>query len=165
MSDVVLASLIGVGGAVLVSVVSVLAQVYTTKHVIASERDKILRQLQGEDQLRMRERWVDRFLDAMSELLKTSDPQSNSGVDYGKTVNLILRIQLLLDAKTPTHIKLCGALNALGIQLQQYAVVETRHIDDKISETSNLLKAQDLVLECAKTVLVDYRPPQNTEML
>lgn len=108
MSDTVMAAIIGVTGAVVVAVTGVVTQLFVTRTVIRAERKKLTEQLLGEETSRLREKRQDRIIEAVSELLIASDPQSPSGVDYGRAVNLIIRVQLLLDSKAPAD----AALNA-----------------------------------------------------
>jgi len=68
-------------------------------------------------------------------------------------VQLIHRVQLLLNLNDTTESRLNGALNVLGQELQKYVAVRHEDIDDKLSETRALLGAQSEVLESAKVVL------------
>jgi hypothetical protein len=81
MSETVTAAIISVSGVVLVSIVSVITQLFITKSVIRSERDNLLTQHLGEEDSRTREKRQDRIIDAVSEILAKSDPQVAPGVD------------------------------------------------------------------------------------
>jgi hypothetical protein len=159
MSDTVTAAIVGVGGAVLVAVVSVVTQLFVTRNVIRAERERLAAQLYGEEASRAREKREQRLLDAISELLAASDPQSDDGVRYGRVANLIIHVQLLLDLNVPVEKSLNGALNDLGFRLQEYHPVRQRPIDDKIIETKALLRAHDAVIERTKIVLRGISPP------
>jgi len=158
MSDTVLSAIIGVGGAVLVAMTSVVSQVFITRTIIRAERDRLAEEIHGEEASRAREKREERILDALSELLVASDPQSDAGVSYGKAANLIVRLQLLLDLNTQAERSLNGALNGLGLRLQEYFPVRSRSIDNKVMETKQLLQAHAEVLERAKTVLQRKAP-------
>ncbi len=153
MSDTVLAAIVGVGGAVTVAVVSVVTQLFVTRSVIRAERERLAAQLHGEEASRAREKREERLLNAISELLAASDPQSDEGVRYGRVANLIIHVQLLLDLRVPAEKNLNDALNDLGLRLQEYHPVRQRPIDDKMVETKHLLRAHDAVIERAKIVL------------
>ena len=153
MSETVLAALVGVGGAVLVAIVSVITQLCITKAVIKAERERISDQIRGEEISRLREKRIDSIRIAVSELLATSDPQSNRGVDYGRTCNLISQVQLLLDLRVQSEAALNGALKRIGLCLQEYVTVQHLPIDSKTAETRELLQVHSAVLETAKTVI------------
>lgn len=153
MSDIVAAAIISVSGAVLVATVSVITQLFITKSVIRAERDKLLTQLRGEEGSRSREKRQDRIIDAVSEILAKSDPQIAPGVDYGRTVSLIHRLQLLLNLSRPNEAALNAALNDLGLQLQEYVFVQNKPIDNKLSETTSLLHAQAAVSDLTRLIL------------
>jgi hypothetical protein len=148
VTDPVLAALVGVGGAVLVAVVTVIAQVVTTRSVIRSEREKVRLRIEGEEAARSREKRTDRIIDAVSELLEVSDPDG-ARPDYARAAALILRIQLLLDA-TDRHSGLREALNNLGLRLSDYLDEEP---DNRLHETGRLLEAQGAVIERTREVL------------
>ena len=153
MSETVAAAIISVSGAVLVAIVSIITQLFITKAVIRAERDKLLTQLHGEESSRAREKRRDRIIDAISELLAKSDPQISPGVDYGRVVSLIHRVQLLLNLDRPNEAALNTALNQIGIQLQEYVFVQHKPIDDKLAETKSLLNAQSAVSDITRTII------------
>ena len=159
MSDTVVAAIIGVGGSVIVAVTGLITQLYITRTVIRAEREKLSEQLRVEESSRTNEKRKDRLLDAISELLTASDPQTAKGVNYGRVANLIIHIQLLLDLNIPTDRQLNAALNYLGLRLQEYVPVREQPIDDKSIEITQLLEAHNNVIERAKAVLTAIRPP------
>ncbi|MCL4538091.1 MAG: hypothetical protein M1378_00560 [Bacteroidetes bacterium] len=142
MSDTVLAALIGVGGAVIVAVASVIFQFFTTKKVISAQHV-----------LQLKEKRLDSIRLSVSELLVTSDPQSNHGVDYGKSVNLISQVQLLLDYSNERECSLNSSLNLLGHSMQEYVPVQLLDEDRKATQLKQLLQAHANVLESAKAVI------------
>jgi hypothetical protein len=148
VTDPVLAALVGVGGAVLVAVVTVIAQVVTTKSVIRSEREKVRLRIAGEEAARLREKRTDRIIDAVSELLEVSDPDGRAP-NHAKAAALIMRVQLLLDA-TSQHSGLREALNNLGLRLSDYLEEEP---ENRLHEKGRLLKAQSAVIERTQEVL------------
>ena len=152
MSEVIIAAIIAVGGTVLVAIVSVITQLFITKSVINSEKEKI----NLAEKARDREKRKDRIIDAISELLSTSDPQSSEGVNYGKTTNLIISVQLLLDISKQDELALNDSLNVLGRSLHEYYPVRSKYIDDKISETKALLRAHDEVIQRTRIFLINY---------
>jgi hypothetical protein len=158
LSDTVAAAMFGVGGSVFVAVTAVITQLLITRSVIRAERRKLTEQLLGEEASRAREKRHDRILDAISDLLAASDPQSPTGVNYGQAANLIVRVQLLLDLKVPSHAALNGAVNELGLSLQEYVPVQRHPIDEKSLETRSLLRAHSKVLELTKNALRDILP-------
>jgi hypothetical protein len=159
MSEVILATIIGVGGSVLVALATIITQLFITKSVIKSEHLRLFQQLRGEEVSRLRTNRYDRIINGISELLVTSDPQSTNGVDYGRTTNLVLQVQLLLDLTLPDENALNTALNRLAAMLQEYVPVRKRHIDDKLSATKNLLQAQDLVIQQTRKILKRHFTP------
>jgi hypothetical protein len=76
-----------------------------------------------------------------------------------RVVNLIIRVQLLLDLNVPAEKSLDGALDDLGLRLQEYHPVRQLPIDDKMTETLELLRAHHAVIERAKVVLRSNLPP------
>jgi hypothetical protein len=153
MPDTVAAAIISVSGAVLVAIVSVITQLFVTKSVIHAEREKLLTQLQGEESSRTKEKRRDRIIDAISELLAKSDPQIAPGVDYGRVVSLIHRVQLLLNLSRSNEFALNAALNQLVLQVQEYVFVQNKPIDDKVLETKSLLNAQAAVSDITRTIV------------
>lgn len=154
MTDTVFAALIGVGGAVLVALVSIITQLRITKVVITAERDRIYQRIQEEELSRLREKRTDSIRIAISEMLATADPQSKRGVDYTRTVNLVSQVQLLLNYRQPSEGALNDSLNKLCIALQEYVAVETLPIDQKMAEMTNVLRWHSAVLERTKAVIV-----------
>jgi hypothetical protein len=145
MTETALTALIGVGGTILVTIISLVIQHLNTKTIISlQEKSKI------------REKRIDRIISAISDLLVTSDPQSANGVDYGKTINSIIIVQLLLDVDNKFEKELNVSLNDLGYKLQEYYFVQTRPIEDKINETKNLLTAHSQVIEKTRALLKHY---------
>jgi hypothetical protein len=153
MTDTVAAASIGVAGAVVVAVVTVIAQLGITRAVIRAEREKVDQQSAAEESSQRRTRREERLLDAIAELLTSSDPQTAPGIDYGRAVSLIHRIQLQLDLAAPDEAGLNDAINQLGLRLQDYHGVQGRKVDDKISEMRALLVAQARVADLARRVI------------
>jgi hypothetical protein len=152
MSEIIWAAVIGVGGSVTVAIVTVITQFFITKRVINSEKEKIV----ISEETHSREKRKERIIDALSELLITSDPQSSKGVDYGRTTNLIIIVQLLLDISNADELALNDSLNFLGMRLHDYYPLRLEHIDNKSSETKALLKAHDNVIQKARTFFKNY---------
>jgi hypothetical protein len=142
LSDAVIAAAVGVGGAVLVAIVSTVTQMLNTRHVLREEH-----------RLRGHEWRQTRLVAAISDLLAAADPQISPGGDYGRVVQLIHRVQLLLDPNNVTEARLNGALNRLGTDLQAYVGVRHEVLENKTVETTDLLAAQAAVLETARAVL------------
>ncbi|MGD1046649.1 MAG: hypothetical protein ABR936_15180 [Bacteroidota bacterium] len=153
MSEIIFVAIIGVAGSVLVAIVTVITQLFVTRAVIKSEHLKISQQLHGEELSRLREKRRDRILDGISELLTTSDPQSTNGVDYGRTTNLVLQVQLLLDLTNTDEKELNSSLNRLAAKLQEYVVLRKHPVNDELPQTINLLQAQDLVIQQTRKIL------------
>ena len=156
MSDVVVAAIVGVAGAVIVAITGALAQAAITKQVIRAERLKVDHQSIREASLRQREKRHDRLLDAVADLLASSDPQVTPGGDFNRAVPLIARIQLMLDLNDPTEKALNGALNELGHGLHEYISVRHQPIEHKSLETQSLLRAQSLVTDLTNKVLKQH---------
>ena len=155
MSDPVMAAVIGLGGVVSVAIVTIITQLHISKSNARLEREKISLQLRGQEASKQREKRQDRLIDALSELLVAADPQSAIGVDYGKTINHIVRIQLLLDLNITSEKKLNGALNELGLRLPEYLSVQSNPIDGKLAQTKALLRSHSKVVDAAKDMLKD----------
>lgn len=96
MPDLVLAALIGVGGSVLVAVVSVITQLFITKNVIKANYNNLLDQIDYNELSRTREKRLDKITETISELLAISVAELIHKVDYDRATNLILRAQLFL---------------------------------------------------------------------
>lgn len=96
MPDLVLAALIGVGGSVLVAVVSVITQLFITKNVIKANYNNLLDQIDYNELSRTREKRLDKITETIFELLAISDAELIHKVDYDRATNLILRAQLFL---------------------------------------------------------------------
>ena len=142
MSDVVFAALIGVGGSVIVALVSLFLQKSNTENILKIEAAS-----------RINEKRIDRLIDRISELLVYSDPQSTGGVDYGKTTNLIVQVQLLLNIENDLEASLSYALNELGACLHDYYPIRHEYIDKKLYETKSLLEAHSKVIEESRRLL------------
>ena len=152
MSDTVLAALIGVGGATLVAIVSAIVQAATTRYVIRAEHKRTLDQIGQESQVRREERRPDRLVEALAEILTAADPDISP--DYSRVVQLIHRLQLLLDARAGTDEgRLAGTLSNLGFKVQAYIAAHSKNPENIDLERRDLLTAHAEVQAIARTVL------------
>lgn len=139
MTDTVAAAWIAVGGTVLVAVVSVLAQLFTTRFVMKSERQKIAQQIEAEHRAQTLRRRTDILLESMADLLAETDPQVKAEFDYGRVVSLIHRAQLVLNQNDQEEAALNAAVNQLGLELQQYIPHHARPVQERNFEVKKLL--------------------------
>lgn len=163
MSDALLTTIISVAATSLIAIVALLSQQANSRAAIRAERERLLERIEREEISRMREKRREQLVDALSELLTTADPQISATIDYGRAVSLIHRLQLLLDRRVPPEENLNRALNRLGKSLHDYVPVHARSIDEKVTETRQLLLAQSEVTECARAVL-RFGLPENLPM-
>ena len=99
------------------------------------------------------DRWRDRLLDIVSELVAVTDPQINRKHDYKRAVALIQQAQLLLDFNEGKAADLNGALNAFGLTLNQF-VGEVADDDlDRLEQHRVLLAVHAGVIDATKAVL------------
>lgn len=153
MTDTVVAAWIAVGGTVLVAVVSVLAQLFTTRFVMKSERQKIAQQIEAEHRAQALRRRTDILLESMAGLLAETDPQVKAKFDYGRVVSLIHRAQLVLNQNDQEEAALNAAVNQLGLELQKYIPHHARPAQERISELKQLLGAHAKVATLAGRVV------------
>lgn len=156
MSDSVMAALVGVGGSVIVAIVSVITQLYSTKYVIKSNYNSLLDQIDYNELSRTREKRLDKISETISELLTFSDAELISKVDYDKSVNLILRTQLFLFVGNNLEYSLNTALSSLGHRLRAFITVKDMPIEKRLTETKELMIAQSDVIEKTREVLSQY---------
>jgi len=137
-------------GVVLGAVLTALFQYFNTRQLIAAERERLVLQLQGDLGNRRRDRKTERLLDAVSELLERSDPETNKPLNYPLLVRLILRAQLLLDLGVPAEKQLNGALNQLGILAEGYLSCPA---NEELARRGGLLRMNGQLLDLAKGVV------------
>lgn len=116
-----------------------------TKSLISAELTKLQLQLDGEARTRLLGRKQDLLMEALAELIATTDPELHAKFDYSKVVTLIHRIQLLLNPKNQADAALNDATSKLGFATQA-AASGNRNV-------SALLGAQSYVIEAGRTVL------------
>ena len=156
MSDLVLAALIGVGGSVLVAVVSVITQLLITKNVINANYKSLLDQIDYKELSRTREKRLEKISETISELLAVSDAELINKIDYAKATNLILRAQLFLYVNVDIEYRLNQSLTILGHELRDFTFVKELPLDNRIPETHSLMEAQTAVIENTRRVLEQY---------
>lgn len=153
MTDTVAAAWIAVGGTVLVAVVSVLAQLFTTRFVMKSEREKIAQQVEAEHRAQALRKRADILLESMAELLAETDPQVKARFDSGRVVSLIHKVQLVLNQSDQEEAALNQAVNQLGLELQKYIPHHAKPAQERLSEIKQLLDAHAKVATLAGRVV------------
>lgn len=153
MTDTVAAAWIAVGGTVLVAVASVLAQLFITRFVMKSERQKIAQQIEAEHRAQALRKRTDILLESMAELLAETDPQIKAKFEYGRVVSLIHRVQLVLNQNDKEEADLNVAVNQLGLELQKYIPHHAWPAKERISKLKQLLGAHAKVAALAGQVI------------
>lgn len=158
MTDPVLSALIGVGGAVVVAVTSMITQMRTTRTVIRAEHAKIRDQHTLEHGARRRERFEERVHDNVAELVAISEPDGVGLLKHDKAAIVIQRLQLLIDRDRPAQAELNGAINALGMAIDDYRNTQ--------GATARALDAiRGTVIDLARPALLEIlEPPQSGEL-
>jgi hypothetical protein len=124
-----------------------------TRFVVKSERVKVAQQVTAEHRLQARAKRADTLLEAISELLAETDPQVKAAFDYGRVVSLIHRVQLVLSPDDPEEANLNGAVNRLGLELQNYIPLHKFPAQERMTAVRQLLEAHSDVSTLAGRVL------------
>ena len=114
MSEVIYAAIIGVGGSVLVAIVSVITQLFITKNIIKANNKNLIDQIEFSEKSNLREKRLDKISKTVSELLTVTDAEIYEKLNYSKATNLITRIQLYLNVRNKAEFKLNQSLSNLG---------------------------------------------------
>lgn len=111
-------STITVLGMIGVAILTSITQLIITKKVIFSEHERIKLQLDSEFKLRQHENWQTRFQNIASALLTELDPELNKNIDNERqSVEQIHKIQMMLNLKIPSHLKLNTQIQELGLAI------------------------------------------------
>ena len=144
MSDIIIATILTIGGMFGVAAVGAWVQVTMTRTLIDAEQRKVLTQAETESNHRIRERDFDRIHDAFSDLLSYADPIVYRGgkSDPNELFRRIGKLWLLLDPKDPTERDIENRLFELG-----------KDLVGKRSEEGDVLGMHHGMLKQARAVL------------
>lgn len=110
MAVEIIVAMIGVGGVMLGGV----AQWMVARATIRAETERLHHQLSNEFKLQQFSEWQSRFQDVMAELLVATDPEAGA-LEQSAIVPLVLRAQLMLNPKLPSHAKTNSLINRLAL--------------------------------------------------
>ena len=113
----IIASLITVIGMILVTSITSIIQMKTTKRIISSEIEKNKLQHKKDFQIRKYDNWLTNFHDTCAELLIALDPEFNYGQNDKNTIKLIHKTQILLDLNNPLHQEINHLITELSLAI------------------------------------------------
>ncbi|WP_047548615.1 hypothetical protein [Methylotenera sp. G11] len=145
MSESLQVAFIALAGVALGGILTGWFQRANTKSLIAAELTKLQFQIKGEARTRLLGRKQDLLMDALADLIASTDPELHAEFDYSKVVTLIHRVQLLLNPTNQADSALNNATTKLGLAIQA-AASGKRNV-------SVLLGAQSHVVETGRAVL------------
>jgi hypothetical protein len=149
MPDTVVSALLS---GLVVGLVSSAATLWAVVITQRAETKRLRLRLLGEEESRVREKRRDQLLDAISEMLKITDPESK--VDYDRALSLIHRVSLLLSPYDPTEREVNGAVMGLMLSFREYFPLQgTPSSDEKDRVASRVFGAQGKVIDTAKAHL------------
>lgn len=139
----VVSAIITITGMIFVSLITIYSQKTTTEKVI----DANMNIVNSEFYIRQKENWLSKFLDTSSDLLFYLDPEhiKNNSVDKDKNLQLIHRMQILLNLNIKEHKKVNNILINLALKINgetsyMYEELLTLHgsLSDSIREITSL---------------------------
>jgi hypothetical protein len=136
----VLSALIGLGGAL----VGAIIQWLVARSTIRAETERLHRQLANEFRLQQFSEWQTEFRSVMSELLALTDPEAHPSPPKERIVPLVLKAQLMLNLKMPSHAKVNGLINSLALTINGWHGSQ---------DVSSLLRTHGELLEASRETL------------
>lgn len=109
-----IAAKITVGGMVGVALVTAATQLLATRAVMRSEHKRLLTQVNSNFRSQQFAWWQDEFVDAISKLLASTDPELYARPEPQAVIPLIHRAQLLLNVHKADHLKVRKLISELG---------------------------------------------------
>jgi len=143
----VTAAYLTVGGMLGVAILGAISQWLISRHVVAEEHRRLSIQLRSEFQARRHEKWEAQLLDAITDLLKVTDPEINVPIDPTAVTPCVLRVQLLLNPDNPIQAEVNSLVNQLALTANGWL---TDH------DPLPILKVHGGLLEKARVLF--YRP-------
>lgn len=111
MTYEILSALIGLGGAFIGATV----QWFVARATIRSETERLHRQLSTEFRLQQFSGWQSEFRSVIAELLALTDPEAQKSLPKERVIPLVLKAQLMLNLRLPSHAKVNGLINTLAL--------------------------------------------------
>ncbi len=138
------AAYVTVGGMLGVAFLTAMTQWIVTKNIIRSEHQRINNQLNSEFRLRQFESWQKDFKETIANLLQETDPQLNPSLNNDSAIPHILRAQLMLNLDIPSHKKVNGIINNLGLAVTGW---------QSDNDAATLLNIHASLLDAAKDIM------------
>jgi hypothetical protein len=148
-------ALFSLGGVVIGAFIAGAFQWWTSRQVIAAERERLHEQMHGEAALRREEQWRTELRLALAELLGATDPEGNVVVARDRVTRHTHAVYLLLDGRIPQQKRLRGAVNNLS------AAVTGIDGSPFGSDAREILGLQSEVYSAARAILNPPTPAQS----
>lgn len=148
-SGTVTAAYLTVGGMLGVAILGAITQWIVTKRIINAEHKRLENQLRSEFQLRRHESWETKFQEAITELLRVTDPEINPDISPRDVTPHIIRAQLLLNPRHPRHKEVNKLINELGLTVNGWLSVR---------DPLPILKLHGQLLDAAREIV--YLPKE-----
>lgn len=127
----IITSLISLGGIVVVAVMSVLTQIFLTRHIVKSDFRKIKTQIQTEYDFKKKQEWINQFRKIIADLVTETDPEENDTFNNIRMISLINQAQLMLDSSKMNESEILGEIVHLGsiVSERNKDMLERSHYD------------------------------------
>lgn len=113
MTNEILSALIGLGGAF----VGATIQWFVARSTIRAETERLHSQLSREFRLEQFSEWQAEFRSVISDLLALTDPEVQQPPAKERIIPVVLKAQLMLNLKVPSHAKVNGLINKLALEV------------------------------------------------
>lgn len=138
---------ITVCGMLLVSIISLIGQYIIMKGYIKRDKEKQGLQVISDFNVKLTHEWISDFRKIIAELITTTDPDYNGGLDKTKMMLLISQAQIMLDNSITVELELSVLITQLGM------TADYLRTDDEEAVKLAILQSQDIVVKQAQKVL------------
>ena len=110
-------AIIGLGGMLIVAIMSVVTQIFITRHIIKSDFKKIQTQIETEYDFKRKQEWIIQFRKIIADLVTETDPDSDTKFSKTRMIWLINQSQLMLDKSKPLESEIFGLITHIGLTI------------------------------------------------
>jgi len=151
-------AIIGLGGMVLVAILSILTQIFITRYIIKADLRKIQTQIETEYNFRKKQEWNIQFRKIIADLVTETDPDRENEFNITKMISLINQSQLMLDSANSIEKEIFGLITHIGMiisEREEDKLYRERSGDrENISDySSNIMKIQGEIVDKTRILL------------
>ena len=128
----IITAIISLGGMLIVAIMSIVTQIFITRHIVKSDFRKIQTQIQTEYDFKNRQEWINQFRKIIAELVTETDPELNDTFNKTRMISLINQAQLMLDTSKNDEKEIFGKITHLGMVVSDWHkdMLERTHYDN-----------------------------------